>query len=156
MLAVHQVLWEHRVGAPSLLEQESWKNTLSWRISINKDTERRNGQVFVKNSNWLQFLKCLLDPGSGERLCSEGHQRPEHRQHCIPVWCLTLSPEEKEGLVAKRNVFAFNKSGTVEDGAGWKAADPRRQSSRQWLNLKQSTLYQGWKGRKRVKEIFYK
>lgn len=29
MLAVHQVLWEHRVGAPSLLEQESWKNTLS-------------------------------------------------------------------------------------------------------------------------------
>lgn len=79
---VMETRWGHH-----LLKEEIWKDTFGWRVSTNKDAERRNGHVFVKNCKWLQFLKCLVDPREcGERFHWKGHQRPEHIQHCIPGW----------------------------------------------------------------------
>lgn len=70
-----------RGRTPNLLKQEGWKSTLGRQISTSKDPERRNGQVFVKNCKWLQFLKCLVDPGEWWEIPLE--RSPEARTQTV-------------------------------------------------------------------------
>lgn len=80
MLGNHQVLWEHREGAPSPVAQEGCKSISGKGLA---STNAPRGKTERGAVSRLEFLKCVLDPGELWEIELEA-VRDQNSESCIP------------------------------------------------------------------------